>query len=54
MWAHIIIAPRSAIERWSRMFRGTIQDIYRAFLMFPTKFSDKGEVSYSIEGPLDL
>ena len=54
VWVRMIVETRGDLERWSCMFRGVVEDINRALLMFPTKFSDKVKSSCPIEGPLDL
>ena len=54
MWARMIVAPRGAVKgRWWLVWR-VVEDIHRAFLMFSAQFSDEGEISGPIEGPLDL
>ena len=54
MWARMIVAPRGAVKGRGWLVWRVVEDIHRAFLMFSAQFSDEGEISGPIEGPLDL
>ena len=50
----MIVTPRGAVKGWGGLVQWVIEDIHQALFMFSPKFSDEGEISGPIKGPLDL